>query len=328
MRYFVTGATGFLGGHVVAALLAAGREVTALVPSRDVAAEAEASGVRPRLGSITDLDSLRRGMRGVDGVFHVAGHRLGIADGATAQAINFDGTRNVIGAARLERVPRVVCTSTLAVFSDTGGALIDETYRYRGRHLTDYDRMKATVFNEVLLPEIEAGSPVNVVFPGAIYGPGDASRMASVIERHLRGRVWLVAAQSAYCWAHVEDSAQGHLLAMERGAPGESYIIGGPPMAVRDVLARIGDAAGRHRLPVSMPPWLTAPAAAVLGAASRVVPPLRPIAERARLARGVTYLGSDARARRELGWSTRPIDDGLAETVEWLLRDMVRSGFN
>lgn len=324
MHYFVTGATGFLGGHLTAELLTSGHLVTALVPSRDLAREIGAYlGVNPHLGSVSDKASMRRGMVGVDGVFHVAGHQIGFADRKTAESVNVDGTRNVMELAVGLGIPKIVYTSTLSVFSDTRGKVVDESHRFSGRHLTEYDRIKARARDEVVQPMISDGAPIVVLMPGALYGPRDASRMATILNRYLRGKVLMAPAGTAYCWAHVEDSAYAHLLAMEHGEPGETYIIGGEPHTVRDVLARAGALVGRPHPPAPMPSWAAMAPAVAARAVSTVVPHLRSFADRLRVAAGVTYLGDDSKARRHLGWRPRGMDDGLLDAIEWLLRDML-----
>jgi nucleoside-diphosphate-sugar epimerase len=143
MRYFVTGGTGFIGGCLVRQLAALGHEVVALVRSPASAGELARAGARLHPGDITEPGTLPGGMRGADGVFHVAGwYKLGSPDAAAAQRINVEGTRNVLGTMRDLCVPRGVFTSTLAVFSDTRGKRVDETYCYAGKHLTLYDRTK------------------------------------------------------------------------------------------------------------------------------------------------------------------------------------------
>ncbi|HEX9978161.1 MAG TPA: NAD-dependent epimerase/dehydratase family protein [Acidimicrobiia bacterium] len=322
MHYFVTGATGFLGGHVTARLLDGGHRVTALVLTRDEAREISEYGVRPHVGSVTDKETLRRGMRGVDGVFHVAGSRVAFGDRKTAEVVNVDGTRNVLEVVRELGIAKVVHTSTLSVFSDTHGQVVDETHRFTGTHLTDYDRMRARAHYEVTLPLMELGLPGVILLPGAMYGPHDMSVMAGLLGRYLLGRVQVVSAGAAYCWAHVADVAQAHLLAMEFGRVGEQYIVGGEPHTVREVLAEAGRLVGRPRPPIPAPAWVVRPVAAVVRAAAAVVPRWRPVADRLRVATGVTYLGDDAKARAELGFNPRPLSEGLPDAIEWLLRDM------
>ena len=321
MHYFVTGATGFLGGYVTAELLEGGHAVTALVTDRDDARDIAEYGVRPHVGSLLDKESLRRGMRQADGVFHLAGHRILYAERKTAEAVNLAGTRNVLELVREHGIHRAVVTSAIAVFSDTKGESVDESYRFKGTHLTEYDRIKAAVHYDVALPMMEKGLPAILLLPGAIYGPRDTSLMADVMTRYLLGRGHFVAARTAYCWAHVEDVARAHLLAMQFGKVGETYIVGGDPYKVREVLTRAGQLVGRRLPPLPVPPWMVRPAAVLSRGAAAIIPRLRPTADRLRVATGITYLASDAKARAELGFAPRSLDEGLPSAIEWLLRD-------
>lgn len=321
VHYFVTGATGFVGGYVTAQLLEGSHRVTALVADREQAREIAAYGVEPHVGSVVDKESLRPATRHVEGVFHLAGHRIGFGRRSTAEAVNLTGTRNVVDLVREHRIPRLVVTSTLGINSDTRGKVVDESYRFTGKHLTAHDRIKARVYREVLQPAMSGGVPLVVLLPGAVYGPRDTSLMADVLARYLVGRAWFVSARSAFCWAHVEDVAQAHLLAMQFGRVGESYIVGGEPRRVREVLALAGSLVGRRTPPIPLPAPVVWPAAGAVRLASALIPWLRPTADRLRVATGVTYLGSDAKARSELGFAPRTLEDGLPDAVEWLLRD-------
>lgn len=321
MNYFLTGATGFLGAYVASYLLEGGHQVTALVRSREEAEEMASAGVRPFVASVTDKEGVRRGLRGADGVFHVAGHRSGIADRKLAEAVHIQGTRNVLELVKEMGIPKVVHTSTLSVFSDTKGRIPDESYRFTGRHLTRYDALRWRAHYEVAGQMITHGLPAVIVMPGATYGQRDTSTLAALFDRFLRGRIRFVSAETAYCWAHVGDVAQAHVLAMEFGRIGETYIVAGYPHTVREVLAMAGRLVGRRHGPLPLPRWAVKPPALAVGVVSTVVRPLRPIAERLRVAAGVTYLGNDSKARAELGFFPRPLEEGLPETVEWILRD-------
>src|SRR5262249_55628810 len=129
-----------------------------------------------------------------------------------------------------------VYTSTLAINSDTHGALVDESYRYYGPWLSVYDRTKWIAHYQIAEPMMRAGLPLTIVQPGAVYGPGDNSPQGQLFRQYLRRRFPMVPSGTALCWGHVEDTARGHLLAMQRGEVGESYIIAGPPASVMDVL--------------------------------------------------------------------------------------------
>jgi len=285
--------------------------VVALV--RSPAADLARLGVTLQQGDITDRASLRAGMTGVDGVFHVAAwYKLGSPDRATAERVNVEGTRNVLEMMRELSIPRGVYTSTLAVFSDTHGRKVDENYRYDGMHLTEYDRTKWLAHYEVALPLARAGLPLVIVQPGVVYGPGDKSLIAETFAQVRQGKLWFVPARTAYSWAHVVDVARGHILAMERGVPGESYLLAGDAYSLADVLELVARLANvsppRWRVPV----WMLRATAYGLQPLSAFVP-TRFHPETLRASSGVTYLGDDSKARRELGFTTRPLEVGLRD---------------
>ncbi len=324
-RYFVTGATGFIGGEIVKQLIGRGHKVVALVRSPHKAAMLKALGVEMHAGDITDRDTLRAPMQGADGVFHVAAwYKVGVHE-PLADRINVDGTRNVLETMRTLEIPRGVYTSTVAVFSNTRGAVPDETYRYDGAHLSQYDRTKWIAHYRVALPKIQDGLPLTIVMPGLVYGPGDTSGMHTALVDLLRGRLPMTPARTAFCWAHVEDTARGHILAMEKGVPGETYLITGPPHTFEhafDVAAKIG----KVRAPLIHPgPRTMRSAAALMSLAGRFAnlpTALQP--ESLRVLAGTTYLGANDKAVRDLGFTARPIEEGLAQTIEHELRAIGR----
>lgn len=323
MHYFVTGAAGFVGGYLTSQLLAAGHDVTALVRTREDGLDIAAYGVRPHIGSVTDKEGMRRGVRGVDGVFHGAGHRLAFADRKTMEAVNVLGSRNVFELVRELSIPKCVFTSALNVFSDTRGVAVGEDYRFTGKHLNEYDRVRAEAHFGVALPMMRRGVPIVALMPGMVYGPRDTSAMAHLITRAMLGRVIAVAATTAYSWAHVMDVAHAHVLASQFGRPGETYIIGGPTHTVREALILAGRSAGKTRAPIPIPSWLPRSVAAGLRPLSAVVPSWRRAADRLRIAGGVTYLGDDAKARQELGFDPRPLAEGMPDAARATLEEMM-----
>jgi nucleoside-diphosphate-sugar epimerase len=316
MTFFVTGATGFLGGVLARQLVAAGHRVRAVVRTRANADALAAMGVELHAGDVTEKETMRGPMTGVDGVFHVAGwYKIGLRDARDAASVNVDGTRHVLELMQELGVPRGVYTSTLAVNSDTGGRVVDETYRFSGTHVSAYDRSKADAHrlaDEFMAREL----PLVIVQPGLIYGPGDTSGVRTMWKEYLRRKMPLVPTKTAFAWGHVEDVARGHLLAMEKGQPGRNYFVCGPVHTLEDALRMAQTITGIPAPRLKASPGVLRAAARLMRAVETVVPlPPAYTSEGLRVIAGVTYIGSNARARRELGWTVRPLRDGLTETL-------------
>jgi nucleoside-diphosphate-sugar epimerase len=314
MRFAITGATGFVGGALAHRLRTDGHEVRALVRDAARAGGLQQIGVELVTGDLDDDQALDRLCERVDGLFHVAGwYRLGQRDPSVGTRVNVDGTRNVLAAARRNDVPRVVHTSTLAVNSDTHGAVRDETYRHTGPFVSHYDRTKAEAHR--LAEQYAAGGlDVRIVSPGLVYGPGDTAQTGELIAQVVRGKRPQVPAGGAVCWAHVDDIADGHVRAMERGRPAETYMLAGPPLSLAEGLRRTAALAGTKG-PVVLPDPVVRATAALLGVAGRVVPLPPGYAPETMRAGVATYLGDSTKARHELGWRPRDLDTGLRETV-------------
>jgi nucleoside-diphosphate-sugar epimerase len=247
-------------------------------------------------------------------------YQLGARDKTPGWRINVEGTRNVLELMRELGIPRGVYTSTLAVNGDTHGRVVDETYRSDGPWLSEYDRTKWLAHYQVAEPMIRAGLPLIIVQPGAVYGPGDTSPQGRLFRRYLGRRLPMVPRGSALCWGHVEDTAHAHLLAMQRGTPGQSYIIAGPPATLQAVLQLAERLTGIPAPRLHPDPRLVKGLAAIMGVLERVVPlPETYSAEYLRVAAGVTYLGSNARARAELGFRPRTLEEGLRQTLAYEL---------
>jgi dihydroflavonol-4-reductase len=323
MRLFVTGATGFLGGYLTARLLSEGHEVVALVTDPAQGRALSEYGVRPHVGSILDPESMRRAMRGSDGVFHTAEWKaVGERNRKLVDRVNVDGARNVLDLARSLGIPRTVYTGSLASYGDTRGRVVGPASGYQGKLLTAYDKSKHRARVEVVGPLLAARMPLIVVQPGVVYGPGDPTHMGRLFTRYVLGKAPVVPTGTAYSWGHVEDVADAHYLAMRRGTPGSIYVVGGPGHTLRDVLVIVGRLVGKRRGPFPIPGRALRPLAAAAAALGTVVPPLRRTADRMRALAGATYLGDDEPARRELGFAPRPVAAGIPDAVRALLQEL------
>lgn len=324
VRYFLTGATGFLGSRLTRQLVDEGHDVVALVrESSDTAALPGA--VERAVGDITEKSSMREPMRGADGVFHLAAwYSVGNPDPERAERINVDGTRNVLELVGELGIPKAVYTSTLAINSDTGGRLVDESYRHEGEHLSVYDRTKWQAHHQVAKPMAEAGLPVVILLPGLIYGPGDRGPMWTLWKAYLERSLPAIPRKTAYCWGHVVDTAAIHRSAMAKAEAGRSYIVAGAPHSIVDAFDIAEEVTGIDA-PPAVPPVLFRWGAGLMSIPARVLslPPMyQP--EAMRVFAGATYLGDNGRAERELGLEHRPLEEGLRETLEYELDHLSR----
>lgn len=318
MRYLVTGATGFLGRNLVKVLQARGHQIDALVRDVNQASSLANSGVRLHRGDITDRSSVAAAVQGVDGVFHLAAwYKVGQRN-PQAKAINVEGTRNVVEEAWRAGASRIVYTSTLAVNSDTKGRAVDESYRFEGTHISEYDRTKWIAHHEVVEPLAAAGAPVVTVQPGVIYGVGDQSGVGGLFRSWLSGRMTPYCVTAAYCWGHIADTARAHMLAMTQGVPGESYMICGPAHSLRDAFDIASRVVGRPPPKVRLPAGALKFGSSVLSVLSNAFPALNGQAELLRTA-PATYLGDSSKARREIGFEARDLETGFGEVLPQLI---------
>jgi len=169
------------------------------------------------------------------------------------------------------------------------------------------------------------GAPIRIVMPGGVYGPGDHSVLALFLRAFLRGRLpVVVGADSGMTLAHVEDVAEGHILAAEQGRPGD-YILSGPCLTYGQMLGRIAEIAHRSP-PLFISSW-PIPALIQLARFANRLSPLPPTLHPETLQgmNRVTFWVTSAKAQEELGWRSRPLEQGLAETVAWELESNSRA---
>jgi nucleoside-diphosphate-sugar epimerase len=316
MKAFVTGGAGFVGGAVARRLLARGDQVVAAV--RDPANPGDLGMSGAALVALdlatTDSAALLAAMDGADAVFHVAGsYRVGITPGQRPAmwAANVTATGRVLDAAVAAGVGRIVYVSTANVLGDTHGQIRDESFRrpQPPAFLSWYDETK---YRAHLLAEerAAAGAPVLIAMPGMIYGPGDRSQAGGQIQQALEGRLQVVVVPDlGGNLAHVDDIAAGIVLVHERGAIGSQYLLGGEVATMRQLLHRAA-AIGGHAPPrFEVPSWLFRGVGAVGGVSAFLRGP--DLRELVRASLGVTYWFSDARARTELGYAPRTLEEGL-----------------
>jgi nucleoside-diphosphate-sugar epimerase len=246
-----------------------------------------------------------------------AWYKIGARDKSDGERVNVQGTRNVLELMKELGVPKGVYTSTTTVNSDTHGDLVDETYRYTGPHFSEYNRTKWAAHYQVAEPMIADGLPLVIVMPSAIYGPGDKSAIHETLVKYLRKKLPMVPAKTANSWVHVDDVAQGHILAMEKGQAGQSYILGGEPHTIVELLQMAEKTTGVPPSRMQASPGTLRAMAGMMGVLEKVMPvPYDYTAEFLRTSAGVTNIGSNAKARRDLGYNPRSLAEGIAETMQ------------
>jgi nucleoside-diphosphate-sugar epimerase len=319
MKTFVTGGGGFLGSAVVSRLVARGDEVLGLARSEAAAGRLTRLGAIPLRGDIVDAGMLGVAMSGVEAVLHIAGdYRVGIKESEheTMFRTNVDGAVTVLDAAVSASVGRIVYVSTVTVFGNTRGKVVDETYERPDRDFLSYYDATKYMGHRVAVARAAAGAPLVIVQPGAVYGPGDGSELGAQIERAARGKHRLRAfPELGLTMSYVDDVADGMVLALTKGRPGESYILGGEVTRLGDVVDRVADLTGNKRARVKVPSpaiRLVEPFGPLTGRLTGAGPNLHEVV---RASKGVTYWATSAKAERELGYAPRSLDEGLRDLL-------------
>jgi dihydroflavonol-4-reductase len=314
---FITGGTGFLGKAIVEQLVAADRPVRALARSDDAAEALAALGVEPVLGDMLDRTSLEAGVAGCEVAYHVAGaNAFCLPDPSPLYEVNVTGSRNVVLAASAAGVRRLVYTSSAATLGEERGAVGSEESVHRGWFLSDYERSKYEAERAVLRAAGESGLEVVCVNPSSVQGPGRTGGTARLLLGYLNGTL-RSAVDTRLSVVEIADCTRGHLLAEERGAAGERYVLCGASLTVREGLELLGRVTGLDEQPRFLPPRLAlllASGVETVGRVRRRRPSVCREMVRT-LLHGHTYDGS--KAARELGLVYTPLEETLRRTVAW-----------
>ncbi|HEX7382633.1 MAG TPA: hopanoid-associated sugar epimerase [Nevskiaceae bacterium] len=320
MRVLVTGATGFVGSAVVRRALAAGTQVRAL--ARDGSDRENLAGldVEVSIGDLRDQASLERACAGCEAVFHVAAdYRLWVPHPDEIYEANVGGTRRLLKAARAARVRRVVYTSSVATLGIPGkGQPGDEDTPVTLDAMIGHYKRSKYLAEEEAQRFVTDGLDVVIVNPSTPIGPRDIKPTPTgrVIRDAAAGKMPAYV-DTGLNIVHVDDVANGHWLALERGKPGRRYVLGGTDMTLREILTAIAGLTG-HRAPrVRLPHALVLPIAFVAERIARITggQPLATVAE-VRMSTKYMFFSS-ARAKAELGYEARPAIEALRDAVAW-----------
>jgi dihydroflavonol-4-reductase len=313
-RTLVTGATGFIGSHITRLLVERGDEVQVTVRESSRLDSLVGLDVKQFRADILDRRSLRRAMRGVERVFHLAGTTDLTAPRARIFSLGVEGTRIVLEEALRAGVERAVYTSSVAAIGPARpGQSADETNAWEaGRYAIAY--LDAQHEAEMAALRLTArGLPLVIVNPAHVLGPGDPGRSSTALVGRFMRRQIPAYVDGTLNVVGVQDVARGHLLADERGTVGERYILGNRNFTTDRLFADLGRLSGIEppavKLPLGVALALTATGRRLAGEA---VP--SPVQVRAA---SLNWAFLNRKAKRELGWKTSPHEDCLEETIAW-----------
>jgi len=313
----VTGATGFIGSHLARQLLERGETVRVIVRTPGNLARVglqEGGGLEVVHGDLLDPESVACAVDGVSSIYHVAGFiSTSPRDRDKLHALNYDITFNLFEAARQAPIEKVVFLASIFALGGGGKRPVDETTDYNlGDMEVEYFRAKRRT--ELYARTChEQGLPIVFVYPCFCYGPGDVYNSSSkMIELHLK-RLLHVAFPGGQNAMDVRDAARGLILGMERGRPGEKYLVGGTNLTYAELGRRLAEVTGYA------PPRLPIPPRAVLaiGRAAERLLAEPPVDEQTALMANQYWYYDDSKARRELGHSSRPLAQSMRDAVIW-----------
>jgi dihydroflavonol-4-reductase len=316
MKALVTGANGFTGSHLVKALVARGVTVVAYVRRSSQCDRLSNLPITYAYGDITDRPALTQAMIGVDAVFHTAAYvELGLVDAAAMERVNVQGTQAVLAAAQSAHVSKMVHCSTIGIFGDTQGQMIDETFvRTQTTFSSAYDRTKYLA-QQAVDAAAQQGLNVVSILPSGIFGADDP-HFGPVVQTFLKRRLKVWAGGDRITGiVHVDDLVEAMILAAERGPKGEHYIISAGEMTTREMFAQFSQLSGIPA-PAEAPEAIVRILGTLLDPIGRLLkwqPPLS--RERVHYIYDRCVRVSGEKARSQLGWNPRSVQETLQDLL-------------
>ena len=324
MKCFITGATGFIGNRLFEELLKLENEVHILVRSPEKLNSLPKNQVKIFKGDLFTTDILEQAMDGCDVVYHLAAYaNLWSKDKNLAYKTNFVGTKNVLNAALKNDIKKVVFTSSAATLPPSQEKEeVDETVPLPAEYLTDYEITKQQA-EKLCIEYCKKGLDTVIVNPSRLYGPGYLNKSNSVtvmIKKYLNGTWRFIPGDGLQLGSYVfiDDVVNGHILAMQKGIPGEKYILGGTNACFNDFFKTLAEVSGKKRALFHIPFSLMMGVskfeyfmAENFGKPPLITPPWvkryiqhRPL--------------NSGKAIRELNYKITPLDQGMIKTIDWL----------
>ncbi len=323
MKVFLTGSTGFVGSHVARAYAAEGAELRLLTRATSKLAAIEGLAGDVVVGDLRQPESMRTALRGCDALVHVAAdYRLWVRDPKEMYAANVDGTRELLRIAREEGVANVVYTSSVATMGfKTDGTIVDESTPVSlADMIGPYKRSKFLAEQEAIAAA-KAGQHVMILNPTTPIGAGDAKPTPTGrIVVDFLNRKFPAYVDTGLNLVDVSEVARMHVVALERGTPGERYILGGENLTLKQILDRMSAITGlpspKMKVPHSVAMAFAFFDETITGKIRGKEP--RATVEAVRMGRKMMF-ASSAKAERELGFQVQPIYSAMRAAIEWFV---------
>ncbi|RLB07224.1 MAG: NAD-dependent dehydratase [Deltaproteobacteria bacterium] len=321
MKALVTGATGFIGSRLARKLLEKGADLRVLVRKNSNLENISDLPVDVVCGDLTKPETLLPALEGCEALFHVAAeYKLWVPKPETIYRTNVDGTVNIMKAALKKGIKRIVYTSSVATLgTNPDGTPADENTPVTIKDMIGhYKRSKYIAEEKVKEMVKKAGLPAIIVNPSTPIGPGD-------IKPTPTGRIIIEAASGrmpAYVdtglnIVHVDDVADGHILAFEKGKIGERYILGGENLSLRQLLEKIAHLTGRPAPKIKISPNIVLPIAYVAELIAKITKKEPFITVDGVLMSKKKMFFSIRKAKKELGYNPRPVDEAIKDSIDW-----------
>ena len=323
MKVLVTGGAGFLGGRIVNALLARGHEVVLMVRGGRRKGLPEETAIGD--GDIRDGDLFLKAAGSCDAIIHTAAMvRIWSPRLQDFDDINVGGIRNAIAAAQARQI-RLVYTSSFFAVGPTGPSPADESQNHPGDYGNDYERTKALA-DEVARDYARAGGDIVILYPGVVYGPGeltDGNLVAKLLADQMNGALPGIVGPGDRLWSYafVEDVAEAHVTALERGERGERYLLAGVNATLNEVFAIASKRVGRTLSPRRLPFGLARMVGWVLWLWADITGKMPDLTHQAVGIFEKNWAYRSDKAIRDLGYRVRPLEEGIRTTVDWLIEE-------
>jgi farnesol dehydrogenase len=323
MKIFLTGATGYIGQRLAEKLLEAGHEVNALCRKKPLYASFQTPRFHFFSGDLENVDAINEAMKGCEAVFHVAAiAKVWMKNPATYYEVNVKGTINVLEAALINNITKVVFTSSAAIYGVSDDEPLTEEHIRMRAFFTDYEASKF-IAEEKIQHYVRKGLDVVIVHPTKVYGPGiwtESNAVSQLMRSYIKGKWRIIPGDGKMIgnFSYIDDVVNGHILAMHKGRAGEKYILGGVNMSFNEFFSLMKKISGKNYLTVHISYTLMM----LFGWKEEFIH--RIFGKEPKITRqwikkyNYDLALSSEKAARELNYSITPIDEGLKKTLVWL----------